>query len=175
MTGSSRDIIEFTLIYNKHKKKLFNYVLKMINDQMLTEDIVQNVFLKLYEKIGTIRNRNSITYWLFTTARNEIYTIFRNKKVRVDQYNVQDTDDLEINSNDDLEKTFELNEMKEIILKELDTLPEEQREVYYLKEYGEMSYKEIAGIMEIDEGLVKSRLFKTRQKLIKRLSKKVKE
>lgn len=147
----------------------------MIGDQMLTEDIVQNVFLKLYEKISTIRNRNSISYWLFTTARNEVYTIFRNKKVRVDQFNVQDTDDIEINSNENLEKTFELKEMKEIILAELETLPYEQREVYYLKEYGELSYKEIAGIMEIDESLVKSRLFKTRQKLIKRLSKLVKD
>jgi len=147
----------------------------MIGDKMLTEDIVQNVFLKLYEKISTIRNRNSISYWLFTTARNEVYTIFRNKKVRVDQYNVQDTDNLELNSNQDLEKTFDLKEMKGYILKELETLPYEQREVYYLKEYGELSYKEIAGVMEIDENLVKSRLFKTRQKLIKKLSKLVKD
>jgi RNA polymerase sigma-70 factor (ECF subfamily) len=50
----------------------------------------------------------------------------------------------------------------------------DQKEVYYLKEYGGFSYKEIAQMMEIDENLVKSRLYKVRQKLIKHISKMIK-
>lgn len=169
MAGSSRNIIEFTLIYNKFKKRLFNYTLKMLSDRMLAEDIIQTVFLKLFEKLDTIKNKNSVQYYLYTSVRNEIYTVFRNKKIKVDQYNVIDTDDINSFGGDDLEKNFELKEFKELILAELDKLPQEQKEVFYLKEYGELSYKEIAAVMEIDEGLVKSRLFKTRQKLIKRL------
>ena len=61
--------------------------------------------------------------------------------------------------------------MKELILQELNLLPVEQKDAYLLKEYGGLTYKEIASILEIKEELVKSRLYKTRQKLIKRISK----
>jgi RNA polymerase sigma-70 factor (ECF subfamily) len=66
---------------------------------------------------------------------------------------------------------YENLELKKIIMNELELMPQEQREVYLLKEYSGLSYKEIAAIQNIDEELVKSRLFKTRQKLIKRISK----
>ncbi len=62
MNISSNQIIEFTIVFNRHKNKIFNYVLKMVNDRMLTEDIVQNVFLKLYENLDSIKNKNNISY-----------------------------------------------------------------------------------------------------------------
>lgn len=164
-------IIEFTLVYNKHKKGLFNYVLKMIYDKMACEDIIQNVFLKLFENMDKIRNAGSMQYWLFTTARNEVFTYFRNKRIRVDQFYVQDSDEIDVLSNDHLDIDYEQKELKDLINSELERMAFEQREVFLLKEYGGLSYKEIAAMMKIDEELVKSRLFKTRQRLIKRLSK----
>ena len=61
--------------------------------------------------------------------------------------------------------------MNQLVMKELDKIAIEQRDVFLLKEYSGFSYKEIANMMNIDEELVKSRLYKTRQKLINRLSK----
>ena len=146
----------------------------MVNDQMLAEDIVQNVFLKLYENLDLINNKDNISYWLFITARNEIYGYFRSKKSRVDQFNVYDAEEIEIEITDKLEEIFELREMKEIILKELNNIPVEQREPFIMKEFSGLSYKEIASIMNIDKNTVKSRLYKTRQKLIQRISKIIK-
>ena len=68
----------------------------MINDKMMCEDIVQNVFLKFFENLNVIRNKSSINFWLFKTARNEIYTYFRRKKIRVDQFGVLDSDEIEL-------------------------------------------------------------------------------
>ncbi|MDZ7763196.1 MAG: sigma factor-like helix-turn-helix DNA-binding protein [Melioribacteraceae bacterium] len=62
-------------------------------------------------------------------------------------------------------------ELRELVMIELNDLPEEQKEVFVMKEYGGLSYKEISAALEIDENLVRSRLLKPRQKLIKRLSK----
>ena len=146
----------------------------MVNDQMLAEDIVQNVFLKLYENLDLIKNKDNISYWLFITARNEIYGYYRSKKSRVDQFNVYDAEEIEIEITDKLEEIFELREMKEIILKELNNIPVEQREPFIMKEFSGLSYKEIASIMNIDKNTVKSRLYKTRQKLIQRISKIIK-
>ncbi len=137
---------------------------------MLVEDIVQTVFLKFFENINGIRNKSSIPNWLFTTTRNEIYTYFRGKKVKVDQFNVTDTEEIELNSKVNLEDSYEMKELKNLIMRELEKMPFDQREVYLLKEYGQLSYKEISTVMGIDENLVKSRLFKIRQKLISKLS-----
>jgi RNA polymerase sigma-70 factor (ECF subfamily) len=169
------NIIDFTLTYNQYKRQLFNYTLKMVNDRLTCEDIIQNVFLKLFENLKRIRNSESIQYWLFSTARNEVYSFYRRKKVRLDQFGAEDSDEMEIDSGERLILDFEQNELRELVNKELNRMAIDQREVFILKEYGGLSYKEIADVMKIDEELVKSRLFKTRQKLILRLSKIVTE
>lgn len=145
----------------------------MVNDLMLAEDIVQNIFLKLYRNLESIRNMNSIHFWLFKTARNEIYTYYRSKKVRVDQFNVLDSGDLNLESLYNLEIEYEKKELKEVIIAELEKLPVVQKDIFLLKEYGGFSYKEIASIFKIDKDLVKSRLFKVRQKLIRRIGFKI--
>jgi RNA polymerase sigma-70 factor (ECF subfamily) len=81
LTDNTDHIVDFTLIYNRFKKKLYNYVLKMTQDIMLTEDIVQNIFLKLFQNIYSIRYKENINYWLFTTARNEVYGFYRRKRI----------------------------------------------------------------------------------------------
>jgi len=127
--------------------------------------------MKLYQNLDRIRNKNSVLYWLFRTARNEIYTYYRSKHVRVDQFNVTDTDDIDIKSGDDTFDEFEQAELKDLVFAELNKMDIAQREVYHLREYGGLSYKEISAVMNIDENLVKSRLYKTRQKIVDRISK----
>jgi RNA polymerase sigma factor (sigma-70 family) len=97
--------------------------------------------------------------------------MFRNKRVHVDQFKAADSDKLEIYSEINLEDQYEELEIKELVMKELNSMPVEQREVFLLKEYGGFNYKEIAEMMGISLELVKSRLHKTREKLIKRMSK----
>ncbi len=143
----------------------------MLNDKMLCEDIIQNVFVKFFENLERMRNNERVEVWLFTTTRNEIYSFYRTKKTHVDQFKVADSDEIEINASVKLDEEFELKEMNELIITELDKMTYDQSEVFLLKEYGNLSYKEIAEVMSIDVGLVKSRLFKVRQKLINKLSK----
>ena len=171
MLKYSKKIIEFTLIYNRYKTGLYNYVLKMIKNRMVTDDIIQNVFLKLFENLSSIKNKNSVRFWLFTTARNEVYTYFRKKKIELNKIGSELSEDIIDPTESNLESEFEMLEMKNLIITELNKLTVEQKEIYLLKEYGGLSYKEIAGTMEIDEELVKSKLYRTRQKLINKISK----
>ena len=143
----------------------------MVGDRLMCEDIVQNVFLKFFENMELIRNKNSVNFWIFKTARNEIYTYYRNKKIKVDQFAVADIEGINVISDHNLTDEFELKEISEIVKKELDEMAFEQREVFVLKEYAGMSYKEISQLMGIDENLVKSRLYNTRQRLINKMSK----
>ena len=170
MKKSSNDIVQFTIAYNQYKLGVYNYVLKMVGNKMVSDDLIQNIFMKFFENLKSIKKRESIKYWLYTTARNEVYTYFRKKKVDTSKIVTEDVSEVDKSSNENIEYQFELKEMKNLILKELENISIEQKEIFLLKEYGGLSYKEISVISNIDENLVKSRLYKTRQKLIDRLS-----
>lgn len=143
----------------------------MTSDRMLAEDITQNIFMKFFESLDYIKDLQSAEFWLFKTARNEVYHVYRKKKIHVDQYGVDDIENIEVESDDSPQDSLEQKDLKQIIDNQLDKMPAEQKEVYLLKEYGGFSYYEIAMMLGIEEDLVKSRLHKARQKLIKRISK----
>lgn len=171
MAKEISNIIEFTLIYNRYKSKLYNYVWKMVNNSTLSEDIIQSVFMKFYENMNDFKNKESYEFWIFKTARNEVYNYYRSKKLKESLYDPSDVDSLSCTEKDGIEYILDQKEMQKIIMKELDNSPLEQKEIYLLKEYGQLSYKEIAGLMGIDEDLVKSRLHKIRRKLVEKISK----
>lgn len=143
----------------------------MLNDPMRAEDIVQDVFVKLFENLDNIYNKQSVQFWLFTTARNEIFSFYRNTKNKKFITNVLDLEGIEIEETESLSEEIERKELNKLILAELDSMNEDFREVFILREYSGLSYKEIASLLKIDEELVKSRLYKARQKLINRISK----
>ena len=171
MAKEVSNIIEFTLIYNRHKVYLFNYVKKMVNNLSAAEDIIQIVFLKFYENLELIREKDKCEFWLFKTARNEVFNYYRSKKNKASCFENADTDEILPIDDEGTEILFDRKEMNSIIMNELNSFPDEQRDVYLLKEYSGLSYKEIAGLMNIDEELVKSRLFKIRRKLADKVSK----
>jgi RNA polymerase sigma factor (sigma-70 family) len=86
----------FNSVYKAYKTQLYNYVFKMVNNSTFTEEIVQVVFLKFYENLDSIKNHESSNFWIFKTARNEIYKYYKNKRIRVDQFNKEDSDTIEI-------------------------------------------------------------------------------
>ena len=138
---------------------------------MHADDIVQDVFIKLFENLINIQNKQSVQFWLFKTARNEMMTFYRstkNKKLITNAINIED---FEIEEPQSLAEEIENKELNKLILSELDIMNEDFREVFILREYSGLSYKEIASLLEIDEELVKSRLYKARQKLVNKISK----
>jgi len=141
---------------------------------MYADDIVQNVFVKLFENLGNIYNKQSIQFWLFKTTRNEILTLFRNRGIKKLYTNAVDLEEVEIESPQSVSDEIENKELNKLILNELNKMDEDYREVFVLREYSGLSYKEVASVLEIDEDLVKSRLYKARQKLVNKISKLVK-
>ena len=143
----------------------------MLNDKMHADDIVQDVFIKLFENLKSIHNKQSVQFWLFKTARNEMMTFYRstkNKKLITNSVNIED---FEIEEPQSLAEEIENKELNKLIFTELDIMNADFREVFILREYTGLSYKEIASLLDIDEELVKSRLYKARQRLINKISK----
>ncbi|MFA7227466.1 MAG: sigma-70 family RNA polymerase sigma factor [Melioribacteraceae bacterium] len=155
-------VIDFTLTYNRFKKPLFNYACKIVKSEMFAEDICHNVFMKLFDNLERIRNAEAVEVWIFTTCRNEIFSQFRKNKNRIEEGIERHENKITTES---LFEDFERKELIDLIEEELRGMDQSHSEVYYLKEYSSMSYKEIGAIMEISEDLVRSRIFKVRQKL----------
>lgn len=142
----------------------------MLNDKMRADDIVQDVFIKLFENLNNIHNNQSIQFGLFKTARNEMMSFLRNTKNKKFISESVDIEEVEIENKISLADEIENAELKKLVLNELEIMNEDFGEVFVLKEYSGLSYKEIASLLEIDEDLVKSRLYKARQKLINKIS-----
>ena len=171
MHEKESQVIEFTILFNKYKKRLYNYAVKMIGDKMTADDVVQDVFIKLFQSMNSIHNKQSIQFWLFKTARNEMLAFFRNTKNKKLYSEAVDLDEIEIQAPDLLSEQIENIELSKIIYNELKLMSLEFQEVFVLREYSGLTYKEISSLLDIDEDLVKSRLYKARQKLANRISK----
>ncbi|MEO8232016.1 MAG: RNA polymerase sigma factor [Ignavibacteriota bacterium] len=171
MQAEENKILEFTLLFNKYKRRVYSYSLKMLGDKMRADDVVQDVFIKLFENLNTIQNKQSVQFWIFKTARNEILSFYRSTKNKKLITKSVDINDVEIENPFLLADEIENKELHKLILSELDLMNEDFKEVFVLKEYSGFSYKEIAALLDIDEELVKSRLYKARQKLINKISK----
>jgi RNA polymerase sigma factor (sigma-70 family) len=170
-TDEKNRTVVFTRFYEKHKLGVYNYALKMLNKSESAADVTQNVFLKFYENIDKIREIDKSHIWIFKTARNEIYGNFRKKVPEKVSINNDPENELEIKSDSKPAEETEIKELKSLLISEINKLPEINRETILMREFGGLSYKEIAEILNIDINVVKSRLFKTRKKLIERISK----
>lgn len=155
------ELNQFTAIYNKYKKPLYNYLLKVMKNTWAAEDTVHNVFIKYFNGADSITDKTKTEYWLFKTARNEAFDYFRKNKVKPEEL----TEFIRTSASGSPESSVESTEILIIINSALDKMEPGMREVFILKEYTGLSYKEIAAVMEIQENLVKSRLFNVREKL----------
>ena len=135
--------------------KLRGFIYKRVKDKALTDDIVQDVFLKVQSKIGQLQNDQKIAGWIYQIARNTITDHFRNKSklIQVEEL------DFENDHN-------QLNDCVHYCLQEmLLTLPEKYREALELAEIKNLSQIDLANQLGISYSGAKSRVQRARQML----------
>ena len=135
------------------------------------DDLTQEAFLKAYRNIHTFRGDSSLYTWTYRIARNVCLDALRKRKYRgqflFDWFVKPDSDhDFPDPSKNDL---AEDRDTRYWIDKALSRLPEELRSVIVFREIQDLTYEEIAQIMQIPEGTVKSRLFKARKMMREQL------
>jgi RNA polymerase sigma-70 factor, ECF subfamily len=153
----------FADLYEHHKMAIYRYCLRMLNESDAAEDATQETFIKMFANIGLLQKTESFLPWLFSIARNEVMMHFRRNR----HNGVHNDEDVW-----DETTPYELivsAETKEIVQRLLQKLKSEYREVLLLREYEQLSYTQIAEITRNTENSVKSRLFKARKALTKRL------
>jgi len=155
----------FVNLYNRYKRPLYLFCLKMLGDVDSAKDIVQNVFLKVFERREQLHHHEKFKPWLFTIARNDCFT-----QLKQSQRMTNFSDEDQTNQERIAVINYERTEQSEIVNKAIAALKPNYREVIIMREYNNLSYQEIAGILQLSESAVKSLLFKARQTLSKILT-----
>lgn len=151
----------FAILYERHKRALFVFGLKMLGESEAARDLVQDVFLRIHEKRRQLNRPESFRGWLFAVARNRCLSHLRQNRGRTPLDEAPD----EAIAVDPPADGIEAEQEVRLIRRALAALKVEYREVLVLREYQDLSYREIAEITESTESAVKSRLFKARKAL----------
>lgn len=133
----------FSEIVKRHQKALLRMSMRFVRDLDMAEDIVQESFIKAYEKLNTFEGRSSFKSWLFQISVNTAKNKLRERK-RV----MTDIDSVQIAVGAIAESALVHSALSEEIQEEIDKLPTKQRTALILRVYEDLSFKEIADIME---------------------------
>ena len=170
----------FAKIVAKHQHAVLGTVAKMTNQSSDTEDIAQQVFIRLWKSAERYQPTAKFTTFLFTITRNLVFNATR-KKSGKNEYSFdalegkwrQSIEDKSSDSRPD--KLIEQTELRQIIDQAISSLPEKQRLAVVLRRYEKMPYEEIAETLGISVPAVKSQLFRARTALRESLSQYLKE
>ena len=161
----------FTELVNKHKKAVHTLVWRVIGDFHIAEDITQDTFLIVYQRLHTLKNPNQFPGWLYVIARRRCYAWLRKKRIRT-----QPLEDAETTMEQrDVYSQHVINEhanaaaeaQREVVKRLLAKLKESERTVMTLHYLGEMTVEEISKFIGVSVGTIKSRLQRARQRLQK--------
>jgi RNA polymerase sigma factor (sigma-70 family) len=167
----------FRLLVERYQHLVIHIVYRMVNLQHDREDICQDVFLKVFDNLGGFRFGSKLSTWIGSIAYNACINFLRKKKIVLAEMNEHDEDDRPANAwmdqRDTAPRPDELlvsREKHRLLWQCVDELPPVQQTIVVLFHRQEMSLEEIAGIMSMPVGTVKSYLHRARQRLKSKLS-----
>ncbi len=167
------DSYAFDLIVKRYKQQLLNFVFRFLNNREQAEDVVQETFLRVYRKRHAYKQVAKFSTWIYTIAGNLARTELRKRKRR-QLFSLSDIGmeekDYEIASDEYNPEKYTNTVMHEkIIQREIDKLSVKFREVIILRDVQGLAYEEIAEIINVPLGTVKSRVNRARLRLQEKL------
>jgi RNA polymerase sigma-70 factor (ECF subfamily) len=151
----------FALIVRAYEAPIFNYVLRMVGDRALAEDLTQDVFLRVFRGLRGYSRRARFTTWLFQVAKNRVIDEMRAAERRPRSLvAIEDAPQLEV-----VDAPIEQSEAIDILLSEVDRLSPDLKEALLLRDIAGLSYNEISDTLDVTLATVKWRIFKAREEV----------
>ena len=165
----SGDENAYVELVNRYKDKLTNFVFYFLKDEEHSEDIVQETFIRLYEKKHYYKEIAKFSTWIYTIARNLANTELRKKSRTKIMYLSQMSNykkDYDLKSSDpELNRNIENEFLMKEIHAAIDKLPENYKSVIILRDIQGLDYEQISNIIGVPLGTVKSRINRARLQL----------
>ena len=155
----------------KYEKMIYNLAMTKLRNRETAEDITQECFLRAYKMLRSYRTDSAFSTWIYRICQNLIIDYYRkNKNFKTYSLTTNDDDgeekvqDIADSSEEPLEAIVR-QEKVEKVRELINSLPDDLREVIILRDMKDYSYKEIADMLDLEIGTVKSRLSRSREKL----------
>jgi RNA polymerase sigma factor (sigma-70 family) len=146
--------IAFTQLVRKYQERLYWHVRRMVVNHEDANDVLQNVFIKVWKNLGGFKEESNLYTWLYRIATNETLTWLEQQKRR-SSISLSDTESVLANKLE-AEKGFDANKLEWKLQQAIQSLPEKQRIVFNLRYYDEMPYEEMATVLETSAGALKA-------------------
>ncbi len=165
----------FDLLVRKYQHKVINLISRFVRDHSEVYDVAQEAFIKAYRALPNFRGDSAFYTWLYRIAINTAknYLVARGRKLPSVDIDAQEAEQYQGESSlKDYETPERLSlkdEIEETVFKAIEELPEDLRIAITLREMEGMSYEEIAEAMQCPIGTVRSRIFRAREAIDKRL------
>ncbi len=145
------DLGAYQKIYDLFARKVLNFIYRMVNSTEEAEDLTQETFVTVYQKLGALKDDSKFEPWLFRIARNFVYQTYRTRPPSTVSVDVQDEDGQQVTQLIDARKNpdeaYQAKELEHVVQKVINSLPEKYREVFVLSAIRRLSYQEIAEIV----------------------------
>jgi RNA polymerase sigma-70 factor (ECF subfamily) len=171
----SGDKKAFDLLVQKYQHKIINLISRYISDHSETQDVAQEAFIKAYRAINRFRGDSAFYTWLYriaiNTAKNHLVALSRRPPLNdIDSQDAEQFDvDTRLKDKDTPEHELLKDEIEQVISEAIEDLPEDLGTAITLREMEGLSYEEIAVAMDCPIGTVRSRIFRARDAIDKRL------
>ncbi len=165
----------FNLLVQKYQSKVLSLISRYVRNQADVSDVAQEAFIKAYRALPNFRGDSAFYTWLYRIAVNTAknYLVSQGRRAPANDVDVEDA---EYYDGSDALKEFASpermvlsDEIKKTVFDTLETLPEELKMAISLRELDGMSYEEIANVMDCPVGTVRSRIFRAREAIDKKL------
>ncbi len=161
----------FSELMEAYQKQVYLLALRTVGDPEDAADMTQEAFLRAWRSVGSFRGDSKFSVWLYRLTTNVCIDFLRSRGRKPTVSLTVENEDEETQELDvaderfDPETLFERAELRRSVQRGLDSLPEDYRVILILRELNGLSYAEIGETLQLEEGTVKSRLFRARKKL----------
>lgn len=165
------DTDAFEALVTAYQKQVYNLALRTVGNEEDAADMTQEAFLRAYRSLGSFRGDSKFSVWLYRLTTNICIDFLRSRGRRPTvSLTAADEDEepqeLDVADNRfDPVQSLERAELRRAVQRGLASLPEDYRRILMLRELSGLSYAEIGQVLRLEEGTVKSRLFRARKKL----------
>ena len=148
------DLGALAILFERHHRPLFNYFVHMNGNRDLSEDLVQDVFMRMLKYKHSYQADRPFTAWMYQIARNAQTDSISKRRLEVAM------PDREFASMNVMEENLKRKQEISLLKRAMSRLPDDKRELLVLSRYQNLKYEEIASILGCDVGAVKVRVYR---------------
>jgi RNA polymerase sigma-70 factor (ECF subfamily) len=149
--AKSGDVGSYQEIYEVFARKVLNFIYRMVNSREEAEDLTQETFVAVYQKLRTLKDNSRFEPWLFRIARNFVYQRYRTRApsmVSVDALDEDGRPEAQVaDARKNPDEAFQSGELEDVVADAIAHLPDKYREVFVLSALQGLSYQQIADIV----------------------------